>query len=358
MNISKAGIYIKKIAVCLPSYNEKSNIKYITQSVDIALSQLKNKYDCVIVNCDNNSPDKTNLIFNSCKTITKKESIVDKKIGKGVNIINFFKYCEKNNIDYAFMFDSDLKSFEPQWIYCMLIELENDIDFVLPLYKRHRYEGNSTNHFVVPILYAMYGQIIRQPIGGDYAFNKKYIHLFNQQVLPLEIENYGIDIYMVILALNKYLSFSQVELGYKVHNPSYYKMQNIFIEVAKGMKCALSVFNQEPKQNYQEIDVDFLSISDNNDFKFYQDAYEKYMEILLSVCENNISIVWQRLLINYLVHINKISERDIYEMSRVFIKYVFTYWNSFKTSTALESEKAIKDFSKKLREQYLHEMEE
>ncbi len=63
----------KKVCVCLPSYNEAENIEFITTKVDKALKKLKNEYECIIVNADNNSVDGTNKIFQKKNKEVKKD---------------------------------------------------------------------------------------------------------------------------------------------------------------------------------------------------------------------------------------------------------------------------------------------
>lgn len=154
----------EKIYVCLPSYNEAKNIRKITKKIDKSFRCFRKKYNCVIVNADNNSKDGTNNIFNRVKTETKKISIVDSRIGKGINIINFIELCKKDNVKYAIMIDSDVISLKKDCIKMMINTLEKGNDFVIPLYKRKRFEGNTTNHFIVPLIYSLYGIKIRQPI--------------------------------------------------------------------------------------------------------------------------------------------------------------------------------------------------
>lgn len=219
---------MKKVAVCLPSYNEADNIENITKLVDKALNKFCKNYRCVIVNCDSGSTDLTNEIFKKVKTRAKKVSILSKERGKGVNIINFMDYCYQREIDYAFTFDADVISFEDVWVDRFLKKLK-DSDFVVPVYKRKRYEGNTTNHLMIPLIYYYYGIIVSQPIGGDYGFNKSYIKKFHKYKADF-IKGYGIDIFMFLLAL-KEVRVSEVGLGFKKHKPSYGKMDKIFKEV-------------------------------------------------------------------------------------------------------------------------------
>ena len=68
-------VNFKKIAVCLPSYNESENISNITLIVDKALKKYNN-YETYIVNADSASTDSTNEIFNNTLTESKKISLI------------------------------------------------------------------------------------------------------------------------------------------------------------------------------------------------------------------------------------------------------------------------------------------
>ena len=49
--------------------------------------------------------------------------------------------------------------------------LKGGYDYVAPLYARYKYDGTITNSIVYPLTRALYGQRIRQPIGGDFGFS-------------------------------------------------------------------------------------------------------------------------------------------------------------------------------------------
>ena len=192
---------MKKIAVCIPSYNESHIISDTLRKIDYELSKYLKNYEVIIINIDNNSPDGTSNIFKRIPTKCPKLSIITKEIGKGINIIEFFKYCKSNSIDYAVTVDADVKSLKPKWITKFLTKLiHENYDYVTPIYKRSRYEGSTTNHFAFPIVYAITGLPIRQPIAGDFAFNKKFIELVLNYPVNDSIKRYGIDIYMTLIA--------------------------------------------------------------------------------------------------------------------------------------------------------------
>ena len=213
----------KKIAVCIPSYNESHIISATLSKIDKGLKKyIKLNYDVIIVNIDNNSPDNTSDIFMNTNTICPKISIKTNEIEKGTNLLEFFKYCKNNDIDYAITIDADVRTVKPIWIDKFLEPLiNNNYDYVTPIYKRSRYEGSTTNHFAFPLIYAISGIPIRQPIAGDFSFNKKFINIINEQEITDSTKRYGIDIFMTLVACYKKLNVYQINLEKKIHNPSY-----------------------------------------------------------------------------------------------------------------------------------------
>ena len=313
----------KTLAICIPSYNESENIANITKQIDDALLYLDDNYDSVIFNSDNNSPDKTNEIFLNTKTIHPKKNIVFDKRGKGYNIREFFNFCVKNNVDYAITLDADLRSFNYTWLLNIVASLETGNDFICPYYERRKEEGNTTNHFVVPILYTLYGKFIRQPIGRDYAFNLKYIKSILTSDLDDDIMDYGIDIYMLIYALTHDFKVDIVYLGQKIHGVSYHKMANIFMGVVKGLKNAV---NKYPPLNvsYEEIDYKPFIIP-NESWEYMDEVYDKLNFDPSKLNYGNIYHIWLDALNKYLQE-DDFTEEKMREFVDLFMKRVVSFW--------------------------------
>ena len=56
-----------EIAVGIPSLNEADSISYVVKQVDAGLQKYFKNKKAVIINADNNSPDKTGRVFCSSK---------------------------------------------------------------------------------------------------------------------------------------------------------------------------------------------------------------------------------------------------------------------------------------------------
>ena len=314
-----------KVAVCIPSYNEKENIQNITSAIDDGLSRL-NVESCVILNCDNNSPDGTNYLFNMTPTKHKKISIITSRKGKGINLLNFFKYCQQNDIDYAFTFDSDLKSIDASWVEKYFASLKAGNDFVLPKYKRNYQEGNTTNHFIGPVLYERYGVFIRQPIGGDYGFNKEFINTILKRKFTNNILQYGIDIFMVVTAICSNFKIDEVELGCKIHKSSLSKMEYIFESVLRGFT---EVCRQYPT-HFEKKQIEYICYSYDKKKLITDNLIEaKYYKLCKMYNFNDyyeILDYWLKLLYKYFESINNPSEDLIKEMKEVFVCRVVSFW--------------------------------
>lgn len=221
-----------KIAVCLPTYQEADTVRRATKVVDQGLRYYAKNAELFIVNADNNSPDGTSQIFLSTKTRAQKISIINKKPGKGYNLLAFFKWCQRNNIDAAATIDSDVSSSKADWMKLILNPiLTHKIDYVIPGYARDRFDASITNHLAFPFVYAFFGRFLRQPIGGEFGFSKKLINYFLQQKTIAETGKFGIDIFMTIHALGSQAKIEEVFLGAKIHKPSLPKIYDMFLEV-------------------------------------------------------------------------------------------------------------------------------
>jgi hypothetical protein len=117
--------------------------------------------------------------------------------------------------------DADLRSITPDWIH-LLIEpvLSRGYEFVSPLYARHPFDGTITNTIVYPLTRSLYGQRIRQPIGGDFGFSGGMAARFLDHTgWDGPVAQYGIDIFMTTTAVAEGHRVAQAFLGAKIHDP-------------------------------------------------------------------------------------------------------------------------------------------
>ena len=363
---------MKKIAVCVPTYNESDIIETTIKKIDNGLEYYNSTYETYIVNCDN-STDETGKIFQELKTKSKKVYIKSNQIGKGINLINFFKFCKENNIDYAITLDADVISMKVNWIRGFLDKLINaNFNYVVPSYKRSRFEGSTTNQFAYPLLYALTGKRIRQPIGGDFAFDKNYIDYIIKQPYNDAIKKYGIDIYMTLNAIYGNFNITSIDLDKKIHKPSFGKMYSMFQQVLEGAIYTIknqkkSILNNQEDDNYhQNINLirsrKFVHKDEANELlnNSYKKLKRKDIHYLNSFGYNGGKIIndteWENImyaLIKKIINEEDVKNVDLESFVDIFIIRAVSYWNRAQKVSAIDAEKIITNVSEKLREQIL-----
>jgi len=344
----------KKIAVCIPSYNESHIISATLSKIDKGLKKyIKLNYDVIIVNIDNNSPDNTSDIFMNTNTICPKISIKTNEIGKGTNLLEFFKYCKNNDIDYAITIDADVRTVKPIWIDKFLEPLiNNNYDYVTPIYKRSRYEGSTTNHFAFPLIYAISGIPIRQPIAGDFSFNKKFINIINEQEITDSTKRYGIDIFMTLVACYKKLNVYQINLEKKIHNPSYTKIESMFQEVLDSFLFTWkNLYKQGNKFDNKKDNYSFNCIVSSRKFNHKQRAIEMLNEYSAKISDtNDIEEKWLEKLFKLILCPEKITEKERNEMFHIFMVRATSFWLQSEKYSANRCENIIDNQANKLYE--------
>ncbi len=214
---------IKKVemAVCIPSYNEADSISYPVKQADEGICKYFSDKSCVIINCDNNSPDNTRDVFLQTPTKTPKIYISTPPgiKGKGNNFKNMFQKVVDLKAKTIVVVDADLKSITPEWIKHLGEPLYNGFSYVAPLYVRHKYDGTITNGIAYPVTRSLYGRRVRQPIGGDFGFNGKLAKVYlSHELWNDAVANFGIDIWMTTIAITQRVRICQSFMGRpKIH---------------------------------------------------------------------------------------------------------------------------------------------
>lgn len=232
------------IEVLLPSLNEQATIAIMTKVIDAGLQRYYPNIPSRIVNIDSNSTDATVAAFTDTHTLTPKLSLKcpDGLVGKGYGIYEGLRQAQIDDASHVLMLDADLRSATPEWIKMLLDPVvRGEAGLSAPVYTRNRYEGNGTNHFSSPLIYACFGMNFLQPIAGDFAFSRGLTDHVVLNMQNLSDFQYGVDSVITTTALVEEFGVAQTFLGKKIHNPSFPKIKRIFMGEATS---ALYILNQ------------------------------------------------------------------------------------------------------------------
>ncbi len=221
------------ILVGIPSYNNERTIGHVVQAVQAGLHKYFPDKKVVLVNSDGGSKDDTRKVVDDTsidiKSILLSHRVVSfHKIvtpyhgipGKGSAFRTIFEIAKALNAKACAVVDSDLRSITPEWIDLLIRPvLEDGYDYVVPYYRRHKYDGTITNMIIYPLTTTLYGKKIRQPIGGDFGFSGRLASFYlEKDVWDTDVARYGIDIWMTTTALANDFKICQSFLGAKIHD--------------------------------------------------------------------------------------------------------------------------------------------
>lgn len=223
-----------EILVGIPSFNNADTIGHVVRAVKAGLAKYFSGVRAVLVNSDGSSTDGTpdvvarTVVDLGAMLISERQSPLHKIItpyhgipGKGSAFRTIFEIGRRLKARACAVVDSDLRSITPEWIELLIRPvLGEGYDYVAPYYLRHKYDGTITNNIVYPLTRAMYGQRVRQPIGGDFGFSGRLAeHYLDKHVWESDVARFGIDIWMTTEAIASGARVCESFLGAKIHNP-------------------------------------------------------------------------------------------------------------------------------------------
>jgi len=223
------------ILVGIPSFNNAGTIGHVVNAVQAGLAKYFPDRKAVLIDSDGGSTDGTVEIVHNAVIENYQAILIQHRNapifkvavpyhgmpGKGSAFRTIFELADALDVKACAVVDSDLRSITPEWIELLIKPvLEAGVDYVAPLYHRHKYDGTITNSIIYPLTRALYGKRVRQPIGGDFGFSGKLAKYYlTKDVWETDVARYGIDIWMTTEAIANGFSVAQAFLGAKIHDP-------------------------------------------------------------------------------------------------------------------------------------------
>lgn len=202
--INPEHISSAEIAVFIPSYNEKDNIGLVVKKASAGLKKFYPTMSSVLVNCDNNSPDGTKEAFFAAEGEVPRiySSTPPGYRGKGGNLRNVFKIAAELSAKAIVIFDANLLSIKTTWIKSLVDPLLGGCsEYVTPMYVRHKYDAPLTRGLAYPLMRALFGRRVFQPISIDHAFSGRVNQLYLNARWEDDDRGYKSDLQMLSLAV-------------------------------------------------------------------------------------------------------------------------------------------------------------
>jgi glycosyltransferase involved in cell wall biosynthesis len=229
LEVQLNGIKEADLLVGIPSYNNTRTIGGVVRAVTTGIERYFPGAKAILVNADGGSSDGTPDEVKKLPTENVKTILISYPVhpvhravapyhgvpGKGAALRTVFEIAQSLNVRACAVVDSDLRSFTPEWIELLLKPVyEKAFDYVAPIYARHKFDGTITNGILYPLMRALYGKRVRQPIAGDFGVSGNLAKFcLTKDIWDTEIGLFGIDIWVTTLAMAGGYSICQSQLG-------------------------------------------------------------------------------------------------------------------------------------------------
>jgi len=370
------------ILVGIPSFRNAATIVNVVKNVSDGLAKHFPKLRAVIVNSDGGSEDNTRQAVVSAPVARNIEKIVTSYQGlpgKGSAFHTIFEIADRLKVKVCIVVDSDLRSITPDWMRLLGEPVyKHNFGFVTPYYYRYKYDGTITNSIAYPLTRALYGQMIRQPIGGEFALSGSLAKVFaHQNVWHSDIARFGIDIWMTTTAICEGFRICQAGMGVKLHDqkdpgadlePMFrqvvgtaFGLMNKYAVKWQALRGSqpVDLFGESPPEEPEPIAVNLSRLLErfHEGVKDQSDTLSRilspenlsHVEELLSAGENDVfhfpDRLWARVVFDHAVAYNHAGDMDQAGVLSALLPLYFGRTAGFVLATevmgAIQAEKAV-----------------
>jgi hypothetical protein len=141
--------------------------------------------------------------------------------GKGNALRAVFQVADQMGARACAVVQSDVRSITPDWVESLVRPvLDAESDYVTPLHQRHKYEATVLSGMVYPLIRALYGKRVREPIGGDFAFSPRMMnHYLKEPQSESEMGGAASDLWMTTQAIINGFRLAEARLGPRQQAP-------------------------------------------------------------------------------------------------------------------------------------------
>lgn len=204
------------ILIGISTYNNAKTVGHVVESVRGGLEKYFGQAKAVLVNTDGGSLDGTPRIvaeasggldcFQATHRVAPRHKITapyHRIPGKAHALRMVLEMATALNVKTCAIVGADLQKIEPDWIERLLSPvLRERYEIVSPYYLRHKYDGTITSLIVYPLIRALYGKRLRQPIGSEWACSKAWIGpILAQKDWDSDAVEYGADFWPTTTAV-------------------------------------------------------------------------------------------------------------------------------------------------------------
>jgi len=176
-----------EIALCLATYNNAATVPVIADAIRAGLEKHFAGAPAVLISADAGSSDATveRLAAAGLRVVraAHEASLAERAAvpfhgvpGRGAALRLAFTVARRLGARGLIVLEADVTSTGADWLERLLRPvLEGGADLVMPMYERHRYDGTITNLVLAPLVGALYGRRLHQPLAGARGLSARLL---------------------------------------------------------------------------------------------------------------------------------------------------------------------------------------
>lgn len=224
-----ASLKTADIAIGVATYNNADTVGLVLESIRAALRDPLAGTRGVLINADGGSTDGTVekitsedvaevpvLLLTYPVLPGQKLAVPDHDVpDKGRAAKTILRAAQQLGAKACVILAPNLRGVSPASVTSLVRPiLDEHFDFVAPYYTRHKFDGLVTSGLIYPLIRALYGKRLRQPMGGDFAVSAALAaHTLAPNVWSLDKGRVGVDLWMVAEAINRGFKLCQARVG-------------------------------------------------------------------------------------------------------------------------------------------------
>jgi hypothetical protein len=221
------------LLVGLPTYNDAQTVGQVVQVIRAGLLKYFPRDRAAILNADGGSEDETTSLVQAAsisdarnpaalRSLRTLHCISSRYLGipsRGTALRTIVAAADLLRAKACAVISPESSNIEPEWIDRLLRPVcREDIDFVTPVYSRHKFEGMLVTNLLYPMTRAIYGCRIREPYPAEFAFSSHFgTHLVGHDLWRQEACRAGAEMCFTIDAIASSYRLHQSFLGPKGH---------------------------------------------------------------------------------------------------------------------------------------------
>jgi glucosylglycerate synthase len=225
------------VLVGVPTYNNGETVGQVVQSVRAGLLKYFPRARSVIINADGGSRDGTQDLVRAAsisdlsassdvhalRTLHSISTQYEGGPASGIALHTIFAAADLLQAKACAVVSPESTTIEPEWTERLLRPVLRDgRDLVLPVYRRHKFDGLLIRNLLYPLIRAVYRCGLHEPYPSEFAFSAALGSQFTQpDIWTQEQGRRGTELWLAISAVIGRYKLAQAFLGTKarLENP-------------------------------------------------------------------------------------------------------------------------------------------